>query len=308
LAIVANAIPLAGVMFWGWDLVNVFVLYWLETIIIAVFSLLKMACVPTGIFARLKAVIGFAVVFTVLSGFYGMAIIGMLAAPRTFPEALADQWAHWPALLAACAALALEHGDEFARKFLAGGGRRAASLDDLYLPPILRLIWLHLSLCLGGFIINAYLPGMGPLIWLIAIKTACDMPDTVAGMTIRGGMITGAIAGATACVGSMLVLLFPAAVIASIFPAAKNLVLVAFIGMFLLTCASAIGGALYIIFPSMKMKHTAAISIAAVALLAFAMDIHKWRVEIPGESTPKPSPTGAPAAAATIEAPDATSK
>ncbi|HSP42394.1 MAG TPA: DUF6498-containing protein [Luteolibacter sp.] len=45
--ILANLVPLAGVLFWDWGIFNVVVLYWLENVIIGVINILKMfTCAP----------------------------------------------------------------------------------------------------------------------------------------------------------------------------------------------------------------------------------------------------------------------
>ena len=43
--LVANLVPLIGVLFFAWDLVLVLALFWIENIIIGVFNLLKMLLV-----------------------------------------------------------------------------------------------------------------------------------------------------------------------------------------------------------------------------------------------------------------------
>ena len=41
--IVANLIPLIGVLFFGWSVWNILIVYWLENGIVGVFNVLKMA-------------------------------------------------------------------------------------------------------------------------------------------------------------------------------------------------------------------------------------------------------------------------
>jgi hypothetical protein len=45
--VVANLIPLAGVLFWGWDMFAVMFLFWAENVVIGGFNILRMAmCQP----------------------------------------------------------------------------------------------------------------------------------------------------------------------------------------------------------------------------------------------------------------------
>ena len=41
--IAANLLPVAGVLFWNWDPGEIFIIYCLETVIIGIFNLIKMA-------------------------------------------------------------------------------------------------------------------------------------------------------------------------------------------------------------------------------------------------------------------------
>src|SRR5947207_8973953 len=52
--IAANLVPLGGVLFFGWDLASVIILYWAESAVIGFYTALKIAVV--GKFAALFAV------------------------------------------------------------------------------------------------------------------------------------------------------------------------------------------------------------------------------------------------------------
>lgn len=43
--VLANAIPILGVLFWGWEVSHILFLYWIESAIIGFYSLIKMAIV-----------------------------------------------------------------------------------------------------------------------------------------------------------------------------------------------------------------------------------------------------------------------
>ena len=52
--VAANLLPLAGVVFWGWDAFVILMLYWLETVVIAFWTILPVLVVP-GITAAIAA-------------------------------------------------------------------------------------------------------------------------------------------------------------------------------------------------------------------------------------------------------------
>ena len=69
--VVANAIPLIGVLFLGWNVWTILTIYWLENGVVGVFNVLKMAKAagpePTGRAATL---------------YNGRPVVGATAAPR----------------------------------------------------------------------------------------------------------------------------------------------------------------------------------------------------------------------------------
>jgi hypothetical protein len=48
IALVSNLIPLFGVLWWGWDTFQLLMLYWMETVIVAVFTLRRLARLEEG--------------------------------------------------------------------------------------------------------------------------------------------------------------------------------------------------------------------------------------------------------------------
>ena len=52
--IAANLVPLIGVMFWGWDAFVLLMLYWLETAIIAFWTIMRIGSMPAGALGDLR--------------------------------------------------------------------------------------------------------------------------------------------------------------------------------------------------------------------------------------------------------------
>ncbi|MBU0744172.1 MAG: hypothetical protein KKE11_02220, partial [Gammaproteobacteria bacterium] len=77
----ANAVPLVGVLFFGWDLIDVLFLYWAETVIIGFYSLLKILLAKDNdqglrlILAKFMRVLGCAFFIIHFGGF--IAVIGV---------------------------------------------------------------------------------------------------------------------------------------------------------------------------------------------------------------------------------------
>jgi len=48
LTLIANLLPLAGVWWWGWDMFQVLMLYWMQTILVVVFTVLDVGKIPAA--------------------------------------------------------------------------------------------------------------------------------------------------------------------------------------------------------------------------------------------------------------------
>ena len=74
----ANLIPLAGVLLWGWDAFVLLILYWLETVVIAFWTVLRIATMRRGSLDELQlndqrgpvSPIGMAAFFTLHAGIF----------------------------------------------------------------------------------------------------------------------------------------------------------------------------------------------------------------------------------------------
>jgi len=173
---VANLIPLGGVLVLNWDLGEVITLFWAENAVVGFYTILKLAVV-----ARWGALF-FGPFFL---GHYG----GFMAAHFLFiyelfvrgieqsaPEvqaftALADLFLPlWPAFLA----LAASHGISFYANFLKHKeyvGRTAAEQIG---EPYKRVMVLHVTIIFGGWVILFLGSPLPALVLLVALKTGVD--------------------------------------------------------------------------------------------------------------------------------------
>ncbi|HKY20292.1 MAG TPA: DUF6498-containing protein [Vicinamibacterales bacterium] len=174
--IAANLLPLAGVLFFGWDLAEVFVLFWAESGVIAFYTALKMAVV-----GKLFALLAIPFFIGHFGGFmaghflfiYAFFVRGVAAsgpAPGV-REALLDIF---DPLWTALAALFLSHGVSFFTNFI---GRReyvGAKVNALMTAPYKRIVVMHLALIFGGWIIMLLHSPVPALALLIVLKTVMD--------------------------------------------------------------------------------------------------------------------------------------
>ena len=175
-SIVANLIPLAGVLLFGWDLSNVMMLFWAESGVIALYTALKMAVV-----GRLMAIVAVPFFIAHFGGFmtmhflfiYLLFVRGM--APGPLPAVHDALPMVFGPLGIPIAALVISHGVSFWTEFIGRSEYVDAKMSDLMTAPYNRILVMQLALIFGGWIILLLRAPAGALVILVAAKTALDL-------------------------------------------------------------------------------------------------------------------------------------
>jgi hypothetical protein len=185
LLIVANLVPLAGVLLWDWRIGDVVILYWIENLVIGAFNVLRILFAsPRG--SRLAGQVGkifLAGFFTVHYGMfcYGHGVFLALMFPVHGPggeklgiDGVVLDMLREPGLLAAVAALVASHGYSFVRNYLGRGEHRNVDPGRLMGRPYGRIVLVHLYVIVGGILVQALASPVAPLVLFVALKTAID--------------------------------------------------------------------------------------------------------------------------------------
>jgi hypothetical protein len=164
------------VLFFGWDLPSVLVLFWIESAVIGFYTILKMAVV-----GKLAAI--FAVPFFIghfgafMAGhfllIYSLFVRGAHATGQA-PGAREALLSIFTPLWLSVAALFISHGVSFFANFL---GRReyvGTTMSALMTAPYNRIIVMQLALIFGGWIILLLKSPVPALALLVLLKTALD--------------------------------------------------------------------------------------------------------------------------------------
>jgi hypothetical protein len=185
--ILVNLVPLAGVLWLGWRMVDILFLFWFENVVIGAANLLRMGVRLVGA-AELKGVVlipfftlhyfGFCAVhglaLLVLFGWPGPELPSPLAFSGSSVMGLIHRLLQEPALLWALAAVAASHLLSFLVNFFWGGEWRRTTIDALMLAPYARVIVLHLFVVVSAWIVTALGEPIYALVLLVALKTAID--------------------------------------------------------------------------------------------------------------------------------------
>ena len=202
----ANLVPLAGVLFWGWDAFVLLVLYWLETAIIGFWMLVRIATASAGSLASIKSDDGssftsplglslffiahaglfmsvhFVFLWTLFSGDWPAKIHG----PVSFVSQLVVGTGLWlPLLVLFVARGFVLFYERMGARLLARLNRwRGRKPSPAAAPPgdaigsligafYARIVVMQIAIIGGAFF--SFLGTIAPLILLIVIKTAIDL-------------------------------------------------------------------------------------------------------------------------------------
>ena len=193
--IVANLVPLVGVLFFGWNVWMILIVYWLENGVVGVFNVLKMrkAAGPidagSGSAATWRvngrpaadlskaALIPFFVmhygIFWLVHGIFvwTLPVFGSMETPTVdMTEGFQPLTIPFAVLV-----LAISHGLSYWFNFIKGGEYLRVSAAAQMFAPYGRLVVLHVTIIIGGMAIAFTGAPAAAVAILVALKTALDI-------------------------------------------------------------------------------------------------------------------------------------
>ncbi|MBI4139122.1 hypothetical protein HY479_03155 [Candidatus Uhrbacteria bacterium] len=173
--VVANAVPLFGVLYGGWDLYTIFMLYWVESAVIGFYNILK--------FTKFKGGLKFFLIpfFLLHYGAFMAAHLVFLTAffaPgagsfESFPlkPILAALWETAPAIVG----LFVSHGVSFATNFIGKQEYLRVTEQQVMEAPYSRIVIMQVSIIFGGLLFQVFGLPVYALGLLIVLKTGVDV-------------------------------------------------------------------------------------------------------------------------------------
>lgn len=170
--VVANVVPLVGVIWFDWSLFGVMWLYWAENGIIGAFALARILTAGggAGLLSRLGLGMFFTIHFGVFWSVHGVFVATLFGGGDAIGLGSADL-APWEGLVP----LVLSHGASFVLNYLVRGERKAAEPGGEMIKPYGRVVILHIVLILGGFAVMAIGGGVLALALFVTLKTGLDL-------------------------------------------------------------------------------------------------------------------------------------
>ncbi len=193
--VAANLLPLAGVAFWGWQVGDVVMLYWAENLVIGAFNVLRMAMargeggseeVPEryrattlGELAGRVFIIGFFIVHYGMFCYVHGAFVAHLFPPSGIraseePFSVLAAMLQDGVVLAAMGAIVASHALSFLRNYVAGGEFRGAGVDQLMTSPYKRIVFTHVFILAGAFLLLAIGSPLVAMLLFVVLKIEFD--------------------------------------------------------------------------------------------------------------------------------------
>lgn len=174
--VVANLIPLLGVLFANWDAFAIVLLFWAENLVIGFYNILKLACVKEqggpGVVKTPGGLKYFFIPFFFLhyGGFTAAHLVFILAIfQRQIGSALSVGML-WPVFC-----LFVSHGVSFVANFLAKGEYARTNLGTVMFQPYLRIGLIHCAVIAGGLGAAKWGSPLPVLIVLVGLKVVLDV-------------------------------------------------------------------------------------------------------------------------------------
>lgn len=171
--IAANLLPLAGALFFGWQVREILLVYWAESAVIAFYNALRMLLCHSGL-GRLPLVAFFLVHFGVFMLVHGVFILVLTSDGVASGSDLDFEIAVHPSMLLAVAAMMITHGASFV-SWWASGAARGTDARVQMMAPYARIVVMQVTILGGAFLVQILGSSIGLLVALVLLKLAMDL-------------------------------------------------------------------------------------------------------------------------------------
>jgi hypothetical protein len=186
--ILANLVPVFGVLFLHWEVFPLMFLFWSENLIIGAFNVLKMLTAnpssPISWIGKAFVIPFFCFHYGMFTFVHGMLVVGIFGGHMKNMHGLFNFAPFWQVMQEndlgwAVLGLAVSRGVSFFTNYIGKGEYKRASLNQLMGQPYGRIMVMHFALLIGGFMMMALHSPAAGLILLVVLKTVFDLNSHV---------------------------------------------------------------------------------------------------------------------------------
>lgn len=177
--IVVNVVPIFGVLYLGWDVFTIIILYWLESAVIGFFNVLKMQKINNFNFTRL---VPFFIVHYSIFMLAHLFLITQLFKPNLGSaseqvEAFAIVLKYFEGLAISLSLLFLSHGWSFMFNFIKQQEYKDKDLKKQMFVPYQRIVIMQVVILMvgSGTVYSGYDQNVSAIVFLVILKTIFDL-------------------------------------------------------------------------------------------------------------------------------------
>jgi len=179
--LVANFIPILGVLFFSWETFPILLVFWTENLIVFVFTVVKIVSLPakkpSEVLQKFAHVPYLCLSFGIFTVLHGLAIFGIYSFyyQVDFPDigTMTGLFVRYQ-LVWASVAFFISHGISYVTNYLKKREYNKMTFDHLVYEPFLRLFAMQFIVLLGGFIIVGF-GSIFSLVPLVLFKIYLDI-------------------------------------------------------------------------------------------------------------------------------------
>jgi len=164
--VIANLIPILGIFFLKWDLFSILFFYWLESAVVGVYNIPKMIMAnPAQKNHRSSGVVFFLFHYSAFMAAHGFFIFELFSPIEI----------KMTAIIIGLASLFASHGISFVINFIGRREYDKVSLSQQMIAPYERIMVMHITIILCGFLLNLFESPHITLIILVILKIIIDI-------------------------------------------------------------------------------------------------------------------------------------
>jgi hypothetical protein len=184
----AYLVPVFGVLVLHWEVFPLMFLFWSENVVVGAFNVLKMLAnqpaSPFNWIVKFFLIPFFCVHYGMFTYVHGVLVVAFFGGnPKNmngFPTAtgfwhVMNEYALGWAILG----LVVSHGISYVTNYLGKGEYQRVGINQLMSQPYGRIMVMHFTILIGGFLIMALHSPVAGLLLLVVLKTALDLSSHV---------------------------------------------------------------------------------------------------------------------------------
>lgn len=190
--VIANAIPLVGVVYFGWNVWSILIVYWIENGIVGFYNILKIGKAegtnsadgsgswqingrPASELGKASMIPFFVMHYGIFWAVHGVFVLTLPVFGAVTGDAALEQGANPLAIAFAAIALFISHGLSYRFNFIGRGEYLRVSPAAQMFTPYGRLVVLHVTIIVGALAISFTGAPAALVAILVMLKTAMDV-------------------------------------------------------------------------------------------------------------------------------------